>query len=1065
MSTSQSQEIPYGKRVLPSLIDQIAKEDPNRLYISYPTGQDFSAPVRDVTFADFARAIDRAAGWIEEKLGKGENFQTIAWIGPQDIRYYFIALGAIKVGYKALLPSPRNSVSHHLHVLNKTDCNIILRDPETNLDHIKAEKEFQDITAPGLEWFLEETEVKHYPYTKTYEEAKNDPAVVLHSSGSTGPPKPIVLTQGSLCTVDAHHYLDHHSEYVPLTLSVDAGSKMYVPFPLFHAAGLLGILGFPIFYERPAVLAPLGPVKSTTVYNALDNLKLDGIMIAPSLLEEMVHDEKSLSKLDGLKAIWYGGGPCTVEVGEAIRKHAPIFSVIGTTESLAFPAYSRHPEDWNYINYGTTYNGIQFRDNGNDLYEMVFVRDPKTDQFHSTWFTFPDLQEYSTKDLYSKHPTRPGHWMHQGRSDDVLVLSNGEKVVPGPLQDAIKASPEVRDALVLGHSRFEVAALIELEDSAQQLSRHEILNKLAPYIKHANETVPKFARLSKDRIIFTTPEKPMVRAAKGTVIRKPTLAAYEQEIEDTYAGSTEYHAAKFPLIKNQGKDDTVHALIDIITQVSDIQNVTKDQDIFVSGFDSLGVMNVVRLIKAQLKAEDANVAQDNVTASLVYANPTIDQLADAVRALANKPNDPETQEKGRLQAIEDMLAKYSQDLPSPPSEKPAPKSSNLVVILTGSTGSLGSYLLDSLLKSSSVSHIYALNRADDGFTKQVKQSRSRQLSTDFHGKVTFLHADLSNPLLGLHQEEYQEIKDSADIIIHNQWQVDFNLSLPSFGPHIAGVRNLIDFSVSAPNQPYIIFTSSVSTIGNWAALHPDSPDAPEVPIEDSRVPVPIGYGESKQIGERLLQLAAQNSRARTAIARVGQVAGPVEKVGGVWNKQEWFPSIIASSAYLKLLPSSVSSGNDTSIDWIPVDILADVLVQVSLHDVSSASALPHEQAIVYNLANFQSTPWSLVPTVLKYLPPDTQVVPLADWVAALAKSAEQEHPDTLRNPGIKLLDFYQSMVGENNAASAGGESGSVGRMLIKNARERSAAMQSLRPVGPEWIESWMLAWGFSSSNA
>lgn len=26
----------------------------------------------------------------------------------------------------------------------------------------------------------------HYPYTKTFEEAKNDPIVVLHSSGSTG---------------------------------------------------------------------------------------------------------------------------------------------------------------------------------------------------------------------------------------------------------------------------------------------------------------------------------------------------------------------------------------------------------------------------------------------------------------------------------------------------------------------------------------------------------------------------------------------------------------------------------------------------------------------------------------------------------------------------------------------------------------------------------------------------------------------------------------------------------------------------------------------------------------
>ena len=35
-----------------------------------------------------------------------------------------------------------------------------------------------------------------YPYEKTFEEAYNEPLVVLHTSGTTGYPKPIVWTHG-----------------------------------------------------------------------------------------------------------------------------------------------------------------------------------------------------------------------------------------------------------------------------------------------------------------------------------------------------------------------------------------------------------------------------------------------------------------------------------------------------------------------------------------------------------------------------------------------------------------------------------------------------------------------------------------------------------------------------------------------------------------------------------------------------------------------------------------------------------------------------------------------------
>lgn len=43
-----------------------------------------------------------------------------------------------------------------------------------------------------------------FPYTKSYEEAKNDPFAVLHTSGSTGIPKPIVWTNAFIAVTDRY---------------------------------------------------------------------------------------------------------------------------------------------------------------------------------------------------------------------------------------------------------------------------------------------------------------------------------------------------------------------------------------------------------------------------------------------------------------------------------------------------------------------------------------------------------------------------------------------------------------------------------------------------------------------------------------------------------------------------------------------------------------------------------------------------------------------------------------------------------------------------------------------
>ncbi|KAI0975570.1 hypothetical protein F4678DRAFT_417683 [Xylaria arbuscula] len=79
----------------------------------------------------------------------------------------------------------------------------------------------------------------------------------------------------------------------------------------------------------------------------------------------------------------------------------------------------------------------------------------------------------------------------------------------------------------------------------------------------------------------------------------------------------------------------------------------------------------------------------------------------------------------------------------------------MTVLLTGSTGSLGSYLLNTLYHAPGVKKIICLNRAVDAESKQGSAAPARGLhsSWDPH-RVAFLHTELSALFLGLAPTEY-----------------------------------------------------------------------------------------------------------------------------------------------------------------------------------------------------------------------------------------------------------------------------------------------------------------------
>lgn len=98
---------------------------------------------------------------------------------------------------------------------------------------------------------------------------------------------------------------------------------------------------------------------------------------------------------------------------------------------------------------------------------MVLVRKSETKLLQGIFTTYPDLTEWPTKDLYSKHPTKTDHWLYEGRADDIIVFSNGEKLNPMSLEQSIEAHSEVKSAVVIGTGRFEPGLLIDRSHRTQ----------------------------------------------------------------------------------------------------------------------------------------------------------------------------------------------------------------------------------------------------------------------------------------------------------------------------------------------------------------------------------------------------------------------------------------------------------------------------------------------------------------------------------------------------------------------------------------------------------------------
>ncbi|KAM3081036.1 hypothetical protein ACMFMG_004993 [Clarireedia jacksonii] len=1059
MSRGHERIAKWQNALLPHVVERLARDTPDAKYGEWVA----ESHVVVITYAQLANIVNGLAWLLVEQLNGLGNYgfhpEVLAYVGTNDVRYSALVLAAGKAGYVLFVTSPRNSPAAHHALFEHVKCRtLVTSDPisppaRVILDAVKPLRHF---TVPSVEELLSK-QYPPYELSKTFEELRQTPMVVMHTSGTTGLPKPLIWTHETCTQVLNANACEAPGSIPSVQSRLLNGKRVIVTLPPFHGALLAQLLVGAIPYGNVVIAPVAAPIPTAQgVVNALKQSPADIAILVPSVVAELAYNPDLLDYCAAhLQTIIYIGGDLPQDLGDRVAAKVYLRCLWGATETgivpQLLPSELLPPEPssrtlWRYVQFHPCVGAV-FDKTIDGIYELV-VRRKNSLADMQPCFTVPGMQqleEYRTKDLFEPHPDIPDLWCWRARSDDIIVFLNGEKTNPISMEQHIMANnPEVSGAL---------AALLIEPASETPLTTAEqaaLIERIWPSIEESNHSAPAHARIEKSFVLVIPADRRLIRAGKGTFMRGPSIAQYTEEIDKLYTNADvlsndDGFTSETPQpLTPTGLDGTTRLVRQHIRAVTGWPTLDDADNFFDRGMDSLQGLQLTRALRRSFHRLDFAL-------STVYQNPTVSQLAAAIF----RPNENKQNEREEMEAL---LATYRGLIKQIPVAKKSIEQSRqasepINVLLTGSTGTVGSYLLRTLLDRPGIGHIFCLNRREDGGRELQYQNFSAAgfTTTELETRVTFLKADLESPSLGLDGSAQESLRTNVDLIIHAAWPVNFNLALSAFRPQLTGLLNLLTLAASAASPTVrFIFVSSVAAIEG----HTASP-APENIPTDLATPAPFGYALAKFLGEILVDAAGRHlgDTLSATIIRVGQVAGPVQHPG-VWNPREWLPSLILSSLYLDQIPDSLGPRFD-NVDFVPVDLLGSILVDLAMATVSSSKTQEDDgAATVFNLRNPHLVPWhTLLPAVVAAKP--LQVVSPATWLASLKASSETDGGDeTARNPAVKLLDFFAGLWAINTQDFKG----LAQPMVVDRALRASPIMRKLEPVKVEWMRKWVEEW-------
>ncbi len=314
----------------------------------------------------------------------------------------------------------------------------------------------------------------HRERPKREQELNESTALILFTSGTTGEPKGVRLTDRNLtASAEASAY----------RLGVSLNDRWLACLPVAHMGGIAPVIRTAQYGTTLVMQSEFDP-KSTTM--CIGEYEITGISLVPTQLRRLLAADRTA--LSSLETVLLGGAPASEELlAEASDEGISVYPTYGLTETAsqvatAYPEQARlFPGTVGQPLYGTT---VTVRSDGkivgpNEQGEIVVSGPTVTPGY---------VDESETEAAFSEHGFHTGDVGYQdeagrlwvvGRLDD-LIQTGGELVAPNAVASVLTDHPLVGDVAVVGVPDAEwgerVSAVVVGDDEivSAETARHEL---------------------------------------------------------------------------------------------------------------------------------------------------------------------------------------------------------------------------------------------------------------------------------------------------------------------------------------------------------------------------------------------------------------------------------------------------------------------------------------------------------------------------------------------------------------------------------------------------------------
>ncbi len=330
----------YGGNVAQRLTDMAAQIPDNTALVEpLGYGADGRRQYRQLTFRELDHDSDRIAAGLQE-LGATPGTRLAVLVRP-GIDFVALAFGLLKSGAVSILIDPGMGRKNLVRCLAEAEPEGFVAIPMVQAVRTILRRRFpkaQLNLTVGRRWFwggptLAQLRQRPWPGTTIVRNSHEDPAAIIFTTGSTGPPKGVLYRHGNF---------DAQVEQIRDRYGIRIGEIDLPGFPLFGlfncAMGVTAVIP-EMDPSRPAKVNP------RNILEAADDWQVTQTFGSPAIWNRVGrHCEEHRVQMRSVRRVLSAGAPVPAEVLDRMRRHiAPegeLHTPYGATEALPVASIS-----------------------------------------------------------------------------------------------------------------------------------------------------------------------------------------------------------------------------------------------------------------------------------------------------------------------------------------------------------------------------------------------------------------------------------------------------------------------------------------------------------------------------------------------------------------------------------------------------------------------------------------------------------------------------------------------------------------------------------------------------